>query len=62
MPKLYFVDDEPAIRDSLEQAMLIEGIDIVCFPNAIEALKQINKIDRERLKQEKIAKKLAYKV
>ncbi len=42
MTKLYFVDDEPAIRDSVEQAMLIEGIDIVCFPNAIEAL---NKID-----------------
>ena len=42
MPKLYFVDDEPAIRDSVEQTMLIEGIDIVCFPNAIEALKQIN--------------------
>ncbi|MFA0309895.1 two-component system response regulator [Vibrio splendidus] len=42
MPKLYFVDDEPAIRDSIEQAMLIEGIDIVCFPNAIEALKKIN--------------------
>lgn len=42
MPKLYFVDDEPAIRDSVEQAMLIEGIDIVCFPNAIEALKKIN--------------------
>ena len=42
MPKLYFVDDEPAIRDSVEQAILIEGIDIVCFPNAIEALKQIN--------------------
>lgn len=42
MPKLYFVDDEPAIRDSVEQAMLIEGINIVCFPNAIEALKQIN--------------------
>ncbi len=42
MPKLYFVDDEPAIRDSVEQAMLIEGIDITCFPNAIEALKQIN--------------------
>ncbi len=42
MPKLYFVDDEPAIRDSVEQAMLIEGIDIVCFPNAIEALKKID--------------------
>ena len=42
MPKLYFVDDEPAIRDSVEQAILIEGIDIICFPNAIEALKQIN--------------------
>ena len=42
MPKLYFVDDEPAIRDSVEQAMLIEGIDVVCFPNAIEALKKIN--------------------
>lgn len=41
MPKLYFVDDEPAIRDSVEQAMLIEGIDVVCFPNAIEALKKI---------------------
>ena len=42
MPKLYFVDDEPAIRDSVEQAMLIEGITIVCFPNAIEALRQID--------------------
>ncbi len=42
MLKLYFVDDEPAIRDSVEQAMLIEGIDIVCFPNAIEALKKID--------------------
>ncbi len=42
MPKLYFVDDEPAIRDSVEQAMLIEGIDIVCFPNAIETLKKID--------------------
>ncbi len=42
LPKLYFVDDEPAIRDSVEQAMLIEGIDIACFPNAIEALKRID--------------------
>ncbi|SBS64338.1 C4-dicarboxylate transport transcriptional regulatory protein DctD [Vibrio atlanticus] len=42
LPKLYFVDDEPAIRDSVEQAMLIEGIDIASFPNAIEALKRID--------------------
>ncbi|MDK9736922.1 response regulator [Vibrio sp. D404a] len=41
MPALYFIDDEPAIRDSVEQAMLIEGIEIRCFPNAVEALKQI---------------------
>ena len=41
MPALYFIDDEPAIRDSVEQAMLIEGIEVRCFPNAVEALKQI---------------------
>lgn len=39
---IYFVDDEPHIRDSVSQALMIEGIEVVCFPNAVEALKQID--------------------
>ena len=42
MPNIYFVDDEPAIRDSVQQAMLIEGVMITCFPNAVEALQCID--------------------
>ncbi|EGR2755510.1 sigma-54-dependent Fis family transcriptional regulator [Vibrio parahaemolyticus] len=37
-----FVDDEPHIRDAVSQALLIEGIEVTCFPNAVEALRVIN--------------------
>ncbi|ELP5726942.1 sigma-54-dependent Fis family transcriptional regulator [Vibrio vulnificus] len=40
--RIYFIDDEPHIRDSVSQALMIEGIDVVCYPNAVEALKQID--------------------
>lgn len=39
---VFFVDDEPHIRDAVTQALLIEGIDVTCFPNAVEALQQID--------------------
>ncbi len=39
---VFFVDDEPHIRNAISQAMLIEGIDIICLPNAIEALRVID--------------------
>ncbi|YCO01095.1 sigma-54-dependent transcriptional regulator [Vibrio sp. VNB-15] len=39
---VFFVDDEPHIRDAVTQALLIEGIDITCFPNAVEALRVID--------------------
>ncbi|EKB1971058.1 sigma-54-dependent Fis family transcriptional regulator [Vibrio parahaemolyticus] len=37
-----FVDDEPHIRDAVSQALLIEGIEVTCFPNAVEALRVID--------------------
>ncbi|HAS6346457.1 TPA: response regulator [Vibrio vulnificus] len=40
--RIYFIDDEPHIRDSVSQALMIEGIDVICYPNAVEALKQID--------------------
>lgn len=42
MPHIYFIDDEPTIRDSVQQALMIEGFDVVCFPNAVEALATID--------------------
>ncbi|MGF1752644.1 response regulator [Vibrio makurazakiensis] len=42
MLDIYFVDDEPRIRDSVQQALMIEGIDATCFPNAVEALATID--------------------
>ncbi len=39
---VFFVDDEPHIRDAVTQALLIEGIDVTCFPNAVEALRVID--------------------
>ncbi len=40
--RIYFVDDEPHIRDSVSQALMIEGVEVQTFPNAVEALKQID--------------------
>lgn len=37
-----FVDDEPHIRDAVSQALLIEGIEVTCFPNAVETLRVID--------------------
>ncbi|MGR5238278.1 sigma-54-dependent transcriptional regulator [Vibrio alfacsensis] len=39
---VFLVDDEPHIRDAVSQALLIEGIDVTTFPNAIEALRVID--------------------
>ncbi|TMX43879.1 two-component system response regulator [Vibrio rotiferianus] len=39
---IYFVDDEPHIRDAVSQALMIEGLTVTCFPNAIEALREID--------------------
>jgi DNA-binding NtrC family response regulator len=39
---VFFVDDEPHIRDAVSQALLIEGIEVTCFPNAVEALRVID--------------------
>ncbi|CAM2937829.1 sigma-54-dependent transcriptional regulator [Vibrio mytili] len=39
---VFFVDDEPHIRDAVSQALVIEGVDVTCFPNAVEALRQID--------------------
>lgn len=39
---VFFVDDEPHIRDAVAQALLIEGIDVTCLPNAVEALRVID--------------------
>ena len=39
---VFFVDDEPHIRDAVSQALLIEGIDVTCLPNAVEALRVID--------------------
>ncbi len=39
---VFFVDDEPHIRDAVAQALLIEGIDVTCYPNAVEALRMID--------------------
>ncbi len=38
---VFFVDDEPHIRDAVSQALLIEGIEVTCLPNAVEALRVI---------------------
>lgn len=42
MHDIYFIDDEPTIRDSVQQGLLIEGFDVTCFPNAVEALATID--------------------
>ncbi|PMH43110.1 two-component system response regulator [Vibrio sp. 10N.286.49.B3] len=42
MSEVYFIDDEPAIRDAIQQALLMENIDVTTFPNAVEALQCIN--------------------
>lgn len=39
---VFFVDDDPHIRDSVFQALLIEGIEVTCLPNAVEALRVID--------------------
>ncbi|PFG58650.1 two-component system C4-dicarboxylate transport response regulator DctD [Vibrio sp. ES.051] len=39
---VFFVDDEPHIRDAVSQALLIEGIDVISLPNAVEALRLID--------------------
>ncbi|PHJ42892.1 sigma-54 dependent transcriptional regulator [Vibrio sp. PID17_43] len=39
---VFFVDDDPHIRDAVTQALLIEGIDVNTFPNAVEALRVID--------------------
>ncbi|MFN1533236.1 sigma-54-dependent transcriptional regulator [Vibrio jasicida] len=39
---VFFVDDEPHIRDAVSQALLIEDIEVTCFPNAVEALRVID--------------------
>lgn len=41
---IYFVDDDPHIRDAVSQALIIEEIDVICFPNAVEALRMMNRI------------------
>lgn len=40
--QIYFIDDEPHIRDSVSQALMIEGVEVTSFPNAVEALKHID--------------------
>nr|WP_158118455.1 sigma-54 dependent transcriptional regulator [Vibrio cidicii] len=40
--RIYLVDDEPHIRDSVSQALMIEGLEVRTFPNAVEALKLID--------------------
>ncbi|MDF2153108.1 response regulator [Vibrio sp. CAU 1672] len=39
---VYFIDDEPHIRDAVSQALMIEGINVTSFPNAVEALRIID--------------------
>ncbi|BBM67441.1 DNA-binding response regulator [Vibrio alfacsensis] len=39
---IYFIDDDPHIRDAVSQALIIEEIDVICFPNAVEALRMID--------------------
>lgn len=39
---VFFVDDDPHIRDAVTQALLIEGVDVNPFPNAVEALRVID--------------------
>ncbi|HFQ5430032.1 TPA: sigma-54-dependent transcriptional regulator [Vibrio vulnificus] len=40
--QIYLIDDEPHIRDSVSQALMIEGVEVISFPNALEALKHID--------------------
>lgn len=39
---VYLIDDEPAIRDAVSQALFIENIQVVTFPNALEAFSTID--------------------
>ncbi|OEE73997.1 sigma-54-dependent transcriptional regulator [Vibrio genomosp. F6] len=39
---IYLIDDEPTIRDAISQALLIEQIHVVTFPNALEAFSTID--------------------
>lgn len=46
--QIFFIDDEPHIRDAVSQALLLEGLDVTCLPNAVEALRVID-VDKPAL-------------